>query len=211
MAQLSNIMLEILKFFYVIGGNNYGVAIILLTVATNIALYPLTLSSIIQMAAMQKVQPKLQALQKKYKDEPQKLQKEMMDLYKSEGVNPLGGCLPVLLKIPVFLALFFALQSPEFKTLIGNTSQFLWMGSIAKPDPTYIMPVLIGITMWLTQKSMPTTTGQNQMIMMLMPVFIVFVSVPFAAGVQLYWVVSNLIAWAQQVYIMSVKVPKGAK
>ena len=211
MAQLSSMMLEILKFFYAIGGNNYGIAIILLTVATNIALYPLTLSSIIQMAAMQKVQPKLQALQTKYKDEPQKLQKEMMDLYKREGINPLGGCLPVVLKIPVFLALFFALQSPEFKLLIGNASQFLWMGSIAKPDPTYTMPVLIGITMWLTQKTMPTTTGQSQMIMMLMPVFIVFVSLPFAAGVQIYWVVSNLIAWAQQAYIMSVKVPKGAK
>jgi YidC/Oxa1 family membrane protein insertase len=211
MEQLSNIMLEILKFFYVIGGNNYGIAIILLTAATNIALYPLTLSSIVQMAAMQKVQPKLQALQKKHKDEPQKLQKEMMDLYKAEGVNPLGGCLPVLLKIPVFLALFFSLQSPEFTKLIGTTSQFLWMGSIAKPDPTYIMPILIGITMWLTQKTMPAAGGQSQMIMMLMPVFIIFVSVPFAAGVQIYWVVSNLIAWAQQAYIMSVKVPKAVK
>ena len=211
MQQLTNIMLEILKFFYTIGGNNYGIAIVLLTVATNVALYPLTLSSIIQMAAMQKIQPKLQEIQKKFKDEPQKLQKEMMDLYKAEGINPLGGCLPVVLKIPVFLALFWALQSPEFMKMIGHTSQFLWMSSIAKPDPTYIMPILIGITMWMTQKTMPTTTGQGQMIMMLMPAFIIFISVPFAAGVQIYWVVSNLIAWAQQAYIMSVKVPKGIK
>lgn len=211
MDQLAKVMLEILKFFYVIGGQNYGLAIVWLTIAANIALYPLTLSSIIQMAAMQKIQPRLQELQKKHKDDPKKLQQEMMDLYKIEKINPVGGCLPVLLKIPVFLALFFALQSKEFAILIGDNSHFLWMSSIALPDPLRILPVLIGVTMWMTQKTMPATTGQNQMMLWIMPIFIVFISVPFAAGVQIYWVVSNLIAWAQQAYIMSVKVLKGAK
>src|SRR3989339_1527290 len=139
MDYLSGVMLEILKFFYAIGGHNYGLAIIWLTVAVNIALYPLTLSSIQQMSAMQRIQPRMQELQKKHKEEPQKLQKEIMDLHKSEGVNPLGGCLPVLLKIPFFLALFFALQSKEFNQLIGSSAGFLWIGNIAKPDPTYIM------------------------------------------------------------------------
>src|SRR3989339_1408761 len=151
MEALSNLLLEVLKFFYAIGGHNYGLAIIWLTVAVNIALYPLTLSSLQQMSAMQRIQPRMQELQKKFKEEPQKLQKEMMDLYKSEGVNPLGGCLPVLLKIPFFLALFFALQSKEFVAMIGHGAGFLWISDIAKADQTYIMAGLIGITTWLSQ------------------------------------------------------------
>ena len=106
---LSKIMLEVLQFFYAIGGHNYGLAIIWLTVAVNLALYPLTLSSTKQMSAMQKIQPKMKKLQEKYKDDPKTMQKETMDMYKSEGVNPLGGCLPVLLKIPFFIGLFWAL------------------------------------------------------------------------------------------------------
>src|SRR3989339_1026800 len=129
MAFLSNIMLEVLKFFYVVGGNNYALAIIWLTVAVNLALYPLTLASIKQMSAMQRVQPRIQELQKKHKEDPKKMQQEIMDLYKGEKVNPIGGCLPVLLKIPFFLALFFALQSKEFMA-IATSSQFLWMSNI---------------------------------------------------------------------------------
>jgi len=206
---LSNLLLEVLKFFYMVGGHNYGLAIVWLTAAVNIALYPLTLSSLQQMSAMQKIQPKLQEIQKKHKDDPKKLQAEMMRLYKSEGVNPVGGCLPVLLKMPVFLALFFALQSKEFTVLVGQGSAFLWITDIAKPDPTYIMAGLIGVTMWFMQKSMPQMPGQNAMLTYFMPIFIVFISVPFAAGVQIYWVVSNLIGWLQQAYIMKQKVPKG--
>src|SRR3989339_1535080 len=205
MDYLSNIMLEILKFFYAIGGHNYGLAIIWLTVAVNIALYPLTLSSIQQMSAMQRIQPRMQELQKKHKEEPQKLQKEMMDLYKSEKVNPLGGCLPVLLKIPFFLALFFALQSKEFMA-IATSSQFLWMSNIVKPDPTYIMIALIGISTWLSQKSMPTSPDQNQAMLVIMPFFIAFISISFPAGVQIYWVVSNAMGWLQQEYILRRKV-----
>jgi len=211
MQYLSNIMLEILKFFYAIGGHNYGLAIIWLTIAVNIALYPLTLSSIQQMSAMQRIQPRMQELQKKHKEEPQKLQKEMMDLYKSEGVNPIGGCLPVLLKLPFFLALFWALQSKEFMGLIGQGASFLWINDIAKADQTYIMAGLIGVSTWLSQRSMPQTPGQNQAMIWMMPIFITFISIRFPAGVQLYWVISNLMGWAQQTYIMGQKVPKGRK
>lgn len=208
MEVLSNFLLEILKFFYAIGGHNYGLAIIWLTVAVNMALYPLTLTSIQQMSAMQKIQPRMQELQKKHKEDPKKLQKEMMDLYKVERVNPLGGCLPVVLKIPVFLALFFALQSKEFLALIGTNSGFLWMSNIAQPDNTYIMAVLIGVSMWLSQKSMPSAPGQAQAMLWIMPFFIAFVSAPFAGGVQLYWVISNLMGWIQQSYILGMKMPK---
>jgi len=205
MDALSNLLLEVLKFFYAVGGHNYGLAIIWLTVAVNLALYPLTLISIKQMAAMQKIQPRMKELQKKYKDEPTKLQQEIMHLYKSEKVNPLGGCLPVLLKIPFFLALFFALQSKEFMA-IATSSQFLWMSNIVKPDPTYIMIALIGISTWLSQKSMPTSPDQNQAMLVIMPFFIAFISISFPAGVQIYWVVSNAMGWLQQEYILRRKV-----
>lgn len=210
MKYLSDIMLEVLKFFYAIGGQNYGLAIIWLTVAVNIALYPLTLSSLQQMSAMQRIQPRMQELQKKHKDDPKKLQQEMMDLYKSEGVNPLGGCLPVLLKIPFFLALFFALQSKEFVSLAGQNAAFIpgWIMDITKHDPYFILPIAIGISTWLSQKSMPQAGTQGQAMMMLMPVFITFISFNFPAGVQLYWVVSNMMGWAQQTYIMKQKVEK---
>lgn len=210
MHYLVSIMLEVLKFFYAVGGHNYGLSIIWLTVAVNLALYPLTLSSLQQMSAMQRVQPRLQELQKKHKDDPQKLQKEMVDLYKAEGVNPLGGCLPVLLKIPFFLALFFALQSKEFSMMVGQNVSFIpgWIGNITKADPLFVLPVLIGFTTWLSQKSMPAAPGQGQAMLYFMPIFIVFISFRFPAGVQLYWVISNLMGWAQQTYIMAQKVPK---
>lgn len=212
MGYLSSIMLEVLKFFYAIGGHNWGFAIIWLTITVNLALYPLTLSSIQQMAAMQRIQPRMQELQKKYKDDPKVLQKEMMDLYKVEGVNPLGGCLPVLLKIPFFLALFWTLQSNEFKLLVGQGAIFIpgWINNIAVYDPLFILPVLIGVSTWLSQKSMPAAPGQSQAMLWFMPVFITFISYRFAAGVQLYWVISNLMGWAQQTYIMSQKLPKKA-
>jgi YidC/Oxa1 family membrane protein insertase len=205
MQLLNDVVLEILRFFYAIGGHNYGLAIIWLTVAVNIALYPLTLSSIQQMAAMQRVQPRMQELQKKHKDDPKKLQKEMMDLYKSEKVNPLGGCLPTLLKMPFFLALFFTLQSKEFLSLVGQSGggqSFLWIADIAKPDPLRVMPFVIGITTWYMQKTMPSAPGQLKFMNYFMPVMIAFVSVPFAAGVQIYWVVSNLMGGLQQGHIM---------
>ena len=169
------------------------------------------------MAALQKIQPKIQELQKRLKDEPQKMQKEVMDLYRGEGVNPLGGCLPVVLKIPFFLALFFALQSKEFMSLVqsaGAGAGFLWVGDISKPEflmlgtlklPTFA--ILIGLTTYLMQLTMPSAQGgQMQIMTMFMPVFIAFISISFPAGVQIYWLVSNGMGAIQQYYIM--KQPK---
>ncbi|MGB9613611.1 MAG: YidC/Oxa1 family membrane protein insertase [Candidatus Margulisiibacteriota bacterium] len=202
MKSLTDLMLEVLKFFYAVGGHNWGLAVIWLTIAVNLALYPLTLSSLQQMSAMQKIQPRLLELQKKYKDEPKKLQQELVDLYRSEGVNPLGGCLPVLLKIPFFLALFWALQSKEFLAMVGNSASFLWIPNLARPDPTYVMAILIGVSTWLSQTSIPSA-GQSPMMIVMMPIFIAFISIAFPAGVQLYWLFSNLMGWVQQVYILS--------
>lgn len=214
MKWLSDMMLEVLRFFYAIGGQNYGLAIVWLTIAVNLALYPLTLSSVQQMMAMQRIQPRLKELQKKHKDEPQKMQKEMMDLYRSEGVNPFGGCLPVLLKIPFFIALFWGLQSKVFGEMLavsGGGASFLWILNIAKPDPLKIMPVLIGISTYFMQKSMPASGEQAMMMNWMMPLFLVFISLSFPAGVQIYWLVSNVMGAVQQYYVMKKEPPKSRR
>jgi YidC/Oxa1 family membrane protein insertase len=201
---LSLWMLEALRFFFAISGN-WGLAIVLLTVAAKFALYPLTLQSTKQMDAMQKLQPKLEALQKKLKGQPDKLQKETMELYKREGVNPLGGCLPMLLQIPVFLALFFALTSKDFAAVLasaGTKAQFLWISNLAQPDTTYIFVFLIGISTYWTSLTMPGAAKQQKSMLYFMPAFIAFISIKFPAGVQLYWVVQNLLTVAQQAYIL---------
>ena len=203
-----DITLKTLDFFYAIGFQNYGIAIILLTIAIKVALYPLTLQSTKQMVAMQKLQPKFEELKKKHKESPDKFQKETMELYKKHGVNPLGGCLPLLLQMPVFIALFMALTSQNFKEMLAvsqGAASFLWLSDISLKDPTFIFPVLIGLTTYWSQKTMPQTAGQDQMkqIMLIMPFFIAFISIEFAAGVQLYWIVQNILTVAQQTYITS--------
>jgi len=210
MQPLIDMMLQVLNFLFTIGGHNYGVAIILLTIAVKLALYPLTLQSTKQMAAMQKLQPKFEELKKKHKDHPEKFQKETMSLYKEHGVNPLGGCLPMLLQIPVFIALFMALTSQEFKAAViasGSASAFLWIKDITLKDPYYIMPLLIGLTTYWSQKTMPSAGGMDQMkqMMLFMPIFIAFISIEFAAGVQIYWVAQNVLTVAQQMYILKEK------
>jgi YidC/Oxa1 family membrane protein insertase len=201
---ISKIMAQALQFLFSISGN-WGIAIVLLTVAVKMILYPLTFQSTRQMAAMQKLQPKLEALQAKLKDQPDKMQKETMALYKSEGVNPLGGCLPMLLQIPVFLALFFALTNPEFVKVMaaaGSHAQFLWISNLSKPDPTYILVVLIGLTTFWSSITMPGGGKQQKSMTYFMPGFIAIISLSFPAGVQLYWVVQNLLTVAQQVYAL---------
>ena len=201
---LSGWMLEALKFFFSVSGN-WGLAIIFLTVVAKIALYPLTLQSTKQMDAMQRIQPKMEALKNKLKEQPEKLQKETMDLYRSEGVNPLGGCMPMLLQIPIFLALFFALTSKEFANILqtaGTSAQFLWISNLSKPDPTYILIVMIGLSTYWTTVTMPGGTAKQQKSMLyFMPAFIAVISMSFPAGVQLYWFAQNLLTVLQQVYI----------
>lgn len=206
MGPLVDIMLQILDFFYSIGGHNYAVAIILLTVAVKFALYPLTLQSMKQMSAMQKIQPKFEELKKKHKDKPEKFQQEIMGLYKENGVNPMGGCLPMLLQIPIFIALFMALTDSAFKTTLaasGSAASFLWISNISAKDPIYVMPLLIALTTYWSQKTMPQAGSNEQMktMMLMMPLFIGFISIEFAAGVQIYWLVQNLLTIGQQLYI----------
>ncbi len=210
MQTLVNLMLGVLNFFYDLGFKNYGIAIVLLTVAVKTALYPLTLQSITQMSAIQKIQPEFDKIKEKHKDNPEKMQKEILELYQRYGVNPLGGCLPILLQLPIFIALFMALTSQIFKDTLAINPQaasFLWIPNISFKDPYYIMPILIGISTYYSQKTMPGSANNDQtkMMMTIMPIFITFISLEFAAGVQIYWLTQNILSILQQLYISSKK------
>jgi len=203
-------MLGVLNFFYDLGFKNYGIAIVLLTIAVKTALYPLTLQSITQMSAIQKIQPEFDKIKEKHKDNPEKMQKEILELYQRYGVNPLGGCLPILLQLPIFIALFMALTSQIFKDTLAINPQaasFLWIPNISFKDPYYIMPILIGISTYYSQKTMPGSANNDQtkMMMTIMPIFITFISLEFAAGVQIYWLTQNILSILQQLYISSKK------
>lgn len=196
---LSNIMQTALTYAYnltaALGVANYGVAIILLTILIKIALYPLTAKQVKSMKAMQELQPKIKELQEKYKGNPEKLNKELAALYKESGVNPFSGCLPLLVQMPILIAIFFAIRDYKYLHQPG----FLWMKDLAQPDPSYILPVLAAATTWIQQKqTMTDATQQNKMMMIFMPLFIGYISLSFPGGLVLYWVVSNIVQIIQQ-------------
>ncbi len=194
---------------------NFGVAIIGLTIAVKALMFPVAAKQYSSMARMRVVQPKMKEIQDRYKDDKQKQQTEMMALYKKEKVNPVAGCLPVFLQIPIFYALY--------KTLLVSTEMrhqpfILWIHDLSAPDPVTpvnlfgllpfqpphvlalgVLPILLGITMWLQQKLSPTVPDPVQaQVFKLMPWVFMFIMAPFAAGLQLYWTVNNLLSIAQQ-------------
>jgi YidC/Oxa1 family membrane protein insertase len=188
----------VLKFFYKIVGN-YGWAIVILTFLVRIPFIPIMNKSQQSMKKMQKIQPLIAELREKYKNDSQKLQKEMMAIYKKHKVNPVSGCLPLLLQIPIFIALYNVL----LKAIELRGAPFiLWINDLAAKDPYYILPILMGITMVIQQKITPTTMDPKQAkMMMLMPVIFTFLFLQFPAGLVLYWLVNNLLGIAQQIYI----------
>ena len=200
--------LWLLKFLYGYTGN-YGIAIILVTVLQKIAFHPLTLKSLKSMQAMQAIQPKLQAIQERYKNNPQKKQEEMMALYKKHGVNPMGGCLPMLLQIPIFVALYNALSSSVEMWQAG----FLWIRDLTRPDSLFtltvwggynfsanVLALLMGVSMWVQQKMSPPAGDprQAQMMLWMMPILFTFMFWSFPSGLVLYWLVNNILQIGQQ-------------
>lgn len=190
---------ELLTFFYNVtasmGFANYGVAIILITLAIKVILYPLTVKQVKGMKAMQDLQPKMKELQDKYKSNPEKLNKEMALLYKESGVNPLAGCLPLLVQMPILMGIFFAIRDYQY----AHIPSFLWMSDLSGPDPLYILPILSAVTTYIQQKQTATDMNQQTKIMMnFMPLFIGYISITFPGGLVLYWVVSNIFQIAQQ-------------
>jgi YidC/Oxa1 family membrane protein insertase len=188
--------------------HNYGVAIILLTVVSKALFYPLTVKSMRSMKAMQSLQPQINALRSKYKSDPQRLQRETLELYRAHKVNPVGGCLPMIAQIPIFYALYIALtvsvelQNASFMCFGRLFGMDLWICDLAAQDPTYILPLLMGVTMFVQQKMTPIAGDPRQAKMMLMmPVVFTFMFLNLASGLVLYWTVSNILQIAQQYFM----------
>lgn len=205
---------DVLGFFH--GGvRDYGVAIILLTVTVRIVMLPLTIKQTRSMQEMQRVQPMLKKLQEKYKNDKQKMQEEMMKFYKEHQVNPLGGCLPMLLQFPIMIALFrMLLENPQLKNanflfFIGNLSKSAgdfgaaqWVASVSY----YILVILMIVTTYIPQKMM-TSDPQQEKMMIFMSIFMAWIAWKLPAGVILYWVTTNVWTIGQQ-YIMIKAQPK---
>jgi YidC/Oxa1 family membrane protein insertase len=204
--------LWLLKVLYRFTGN-YGLAIILVTIMQKVAFYPLTTKSVRSMQAMQAIQPKVQALQERFKNNPQKKQEETMALYRKHGVNPMGGCLPMIVQIPIFIALYNALSS----SVEMWQAHFLWIRDLTQPDslftltlwgghtyPFNLLGLLMGASMWFQQKMSPPAGDprQAQMMLWMMPILFTFMFWSFPSGLVLYWLVNNLLQIGQQWLIM---------
>ncbi len=198
-------LFSVLSFLYDYT-HNYGFAIILLTIGVKILFAPLTYKAYVSMKAMSKLQPKMMEIQKKYKDDKQKMNIEVMNLYKNEKVNPVGGCLPILLQMPVFISLFNIL----YMTVELRQAPFmLWISDLSLPDPFFVLPVLMGVSMFIQQKIQPTPMDpRHAKIMLMLPFFLTFIFLNFASGLVLYWVVNNVLTIAQQYITEQFLVPK---
>ncbi len=177
--------------------HNYGVTIILLTMGIKLLFVPLQYKSYKSMKQMQMIQPRVLALQEKYKDDRDKLNKELIKLYRDYKVNPVGGCLPMVLQMPVFVALFNIL----YMTIDLRQAPFVgWITDLSVQDPYYVLPIIMGATMVIQQKITPTTMDPTQAkIMLVLPVFMTFLFVNFPAGLVLYWLTNNVLTIGQQV------------
>jgi YidC/Oxa1 family membrane protein insertase len=200
-------LLQILHFFHGYVGN-YGVAIILLTLLIKVLFWPLSYKSYQSMDKMKKIQPMLAAIREKYKDDRERMNQEMMQLYKTYKVNPAGGCLPMLLQIPVFFGLYQALlnaielRHATFITYLPFTDK-IWLADLAAKDPYYITPLIMGGTMFLQQKLTPAPGDPTQAkIMLLMPVIFTFMFLNFPAGLVVYWLCNNVFSIAQQSWML---------
>lgn len=178
---------------------NFGIDIIILSILIKIIFLPLTQISMKSMKEMQKVQPEMARLKEQYKNDKAKLQQEMMLLYKRRKINPMSGCLPMLIQIPVFIALYNALQ---IGIEMRHAPFFLWIKDLAAKDPIYITPLIMGATMVLQQKMTPTAADPTQAKMfLLMPVMFTFLFLNFPSGLVIYWLINNVLSIAHQYYM----------
>lgn len=215
---------NLLLFFYRILGNQTMLAVAALTLLVRLAITPLTLSQQKMMRKQQELQPRMKALQEKYKNDREKLAQEQLNLYKELGISPLGGCLPLLIQLPLMFALYGAIIRamastpialldlpahiyrwiPGLSTIVPLNSRFLWM-DLALRDPLFIMPILVVVTTWYQQKLLtpatanadPQAQSMNQSMLITMPLMMGFFSAQYAAGLSVYFVISNLIGIAQ--------------
>lgn len=191
-------MLYSLKFFYRFVGN-YGIAIIIITVILKVLFFPLTHKSYKSMKQMSKLQPKMAALKEKYKNDKDAMNRAVMELYRDNKVNPLGGCLPMVVQIPVFFALYKALM---FSIELRHAPFMFWITDLSSKDPYYVTPIIMGASMFVQQKMTPSNMDEmQQKIMLGLPVIFTFMFLNFPSGLVLYWLVNNILTIGQQMYI----------
>ena len=178
---------------------NFGISIIIVTILIKILLLPLTLKQDKSMKEMKKLQPELEKIKEKYANDKQMLNIKTMELYKEHKVNPLGGCLPLLLQLPILFALFGVLRNG----IIPKDSSFLWL-KLSVPDPFYVLPVLNGAVSFFQQKLMGSADSNPQMknMMYIFPIMMIMFSLKMPSGLQLYWLTSSILAVVQQYFIM---------
>ena len=195
-------MFTLLQFMHDYIGN-WGWTIIFVTILIKLVLFPLSHKGMVSMNRLKELSPKVKAIQEKYKNDKQKASMHMMELYKKEGANPMGGCLPIILQIPVFFAIYrVLLNSIELK----GAPWILWVEDLGVMDPYFILPILMGATMFLQQKITPNTMADpmQQKIFQLLPVVFTFFFLWFPAGLTLYWFINNLFTIAQQYYVNTI-------
>lgn len=195
---LSSLLFSFMKAIYSVVGN-WGWSIVLVTLFIKLAFYRLSATSYKSMAGMRKLQPKLQALRERYGDDKAKISQATMEMYRQEKVNPLGGCLPIIVQIPVFIALYWVLlESVELR----QAPFIFWIKDLAAPDPYHVLPVIMGLTMLIQQKLNPAPPDPMQAkVMMFLPVLFTALFWNFPSGLVLYWIVNNTLSILQQWYI----------
>ena len=204
---LAGPLLDLLRLIYGYVGN-YGVAIIILTIIVRLVLFPLTFKGMKSMKRMQQLSPRMKKLQAKFKNNKEKLNKEMMELYRKNRVNPLGGCLPMLLQIPVFFALYSSLSSA---VELRHAPFMFWISDLSQPDGLGITPLLMGASMYFQQKLTPQTAMMDSTqakVMQMLPFIFTIFTFTFPSGLTLYWVTSNVLSIAQQQIINRIKTPE---
>ncbi len=192
----------LLKYIYDMIGN-WGWAIVILTILVRLVLYPLTYKGMVSMNKLKEIAPKIKEIQKKYKGDPQKMNAHMMELYKKHGANPMGGCLPMLIQIPIFFAIYrVLLNAVELK----HAPWIGWIEDLSVADPYFILPILMGASMYWQQKITPTnfTDPMQEKIMQFLPLIFTLFFLTFPAGLTLYWFVNNIFSVAQQYYVNTI-------
>ncbi|BCD62323.1 YidC/Oxa1 family membrane protein insertase [Nitratiruptor sp. YY08-26] len=188
----------LLALYHFVG--NWGWAIVVLTIIIRIILFPLTLKGMLSMQKLKDLAPKIKEIQQKYKGDPQKMNAHMMQLYKKHGANPMGGCLPMLLQIPVFFAIYrVLLNAIELK----GAPWILWITDLSVKDPYFVLPILMGITMFIHQKLTPTTITDpmQKKLFTYLPIVFTFFFLTFPAGLTLYWFTNNILSIIQQLIV----------
>ncbi len=193
-----------------VGFPSYALAIIMISVLIKLLLYPLMQKQMKSTMNMQEVQPKIQYLQKKYKNNPEKMNEEVMKLYKEYDISPMAGCLPLLIQMPILIGLFMALRQYHFDPI--EHASFFWIANLGEIDPLHILPVFVAVTMFLQQKMTMTSTGGNEQteqmmktMMYMMPAMMLFVCWSMPAGLCLYWGFFSILSMIQQHFMNKTK------